>query len=609
MRRSRAKITLIVAATLLAACGNSESASKVKNAALPAAPVLVNGAFTIVGKGWEPSIGKLVDGCRANKKGPSFMPGEGELQFGVDGAIVSQRVVIPTPGRVTFTIDTRVTRDRQSISIGLRSASQSSPNATGSTGTLSTWVMTQTPGETVTVSITGVVKGLSASTKGCVGPAVKNARLDWISNEQLNTTTSSASPTTTTTSTTSTTSTTTTTPTTTTTIEVSDCVAAKMCRIGDVGPGGGRVIYVASKPQPWGQFIEAAPSGWADSLGSLYQRLDPWVPYGCTQEQGQFPSGSRVGDGKANTAKIVATCVSGPTAAGLASSYRGGGRTDWYLPSKDELDALSVNRFDELNRDYYWSSTASLSQSVIWMLNSQSDRWAEQLTVKLDGSPSNFSISVRPVRSFGPTGAGGVDTSSTITTTPPKPCSATACEVGDRGPGGGIVFYVAPTDQSWGRYLEAAPANWATSDAAAGSYGCDGEFLLDASKLGLGDGYWNSAAVFRTCGAAAARQAIQYSGGDKRNWHLPSRDEAIEMAKHYQLIEGLQLTSLTGLVPCYWTSTQVDKDNALCIRWAESSTSANLGIYTVGKTSRNNRFARPIRAFSAKSLASMPPSK
>ena len=35
-----------------------------------------------------------------------------------------------------------------------------------------------------------------------------------------------------------------------------------------------------------------------------------------------------------------------------------------------------------------------------------------------------------------------------------------ACQIGDTGPGGGVVFYDAGQPQPWGRYLEAAPAGW-----------------------------------------------------------------------------------------------------------------------------------------------------
>jgi hypothetical protein len=76
-------------------------------------------------------------------------------------------------------------------------------------------------------------------------------------------------------------------------------------------------------------------------------------------------TGTAIGTGAANTDKIIAqNGVGSSYAAGLARAYRGGGYSDWYLPSSDELDKLYRNRaaisaFVTVWRDhpYYWSSS------------------------------------------------------------------------------------------------------------------------------------------------------------------------------------------------------------------------------------------------------------
>ena len=80
-------------------------------------------------------------------------------------------------------------------------------------------------------------------------------------------------------------------------------------------------------------------------------------------------------------------------AAGLARAYNGGGYSDWYLPSKDELDKLYLNRVavGGLGAANYWSSSEANSINV----------W---LHVFGAGNPLNYakntSCGVRAVRTF-----------------------------------------------------------------------------------------------------------------------------------------------------------------------------------------------------------------
>jgi len=74
-----------------------------------------------------------------------------------------------------------------------------------------------------------------------------------------------------------------------------------------------------------------------------------------------------LGLGLANTISIIkasGTASLTSYAAGLVNSYRGGGYSDWYLPSKDELNKLYTNRskiggFATSGIQAYWSSSQS----------------------------------------------------------------------------------------------------------------------------------------------------------------------------------------------------------------------------------------------------------
>jgi hypothetical protein len=82
-----------------------------------------------------------------------------------------------------------------------------------------------------------------------------------------------------------------------------------------------------------------------------------------------------LGTGLANTNKIVARCAEANTAAKVAQAYTLNGFSDWYLPSKDELNSMfksigqgaaqpltNVGGFATQN--WYWSSTEDGSSNA-----------------------------------------------------------------------------------------------------------------------------------------------------------------------------------------------------------------------------------------------------
>jgi hypothetical protein len=94
------------------------------------------------------------------------------------------------------------------------------------------------------------------------------------------------------------------------------------------------------------------------------------APYGCSGTV-TGATGTAIYSGAANTTAILAACATAGIAARLAASYTGGGFTDWYLPAKDELDQMYINKSVIPNlaggvNCGYWSSTES-SSTLAWI--------------------------------------------------------------------------------------------------------------------------------------------------------------------------------------------------------------------------------------------------
>jgi hypothetical protein len=105
-------------------------------------------------------------------------------------------------------------------------------------------------------------------------------------------------------------------------------------------------------------------------------------------------SGTAIGTGQANTTAIVTTQGAGTYAAGICDQLVLNGFSDWYLPSKDELQELYLQQavVGGFTGNYYWTS------SEITSINA----WSQYFT---NGTQYNLGAKwipdyVRPIRSF-----------------------------------------------------------------------------------------------------------------------------------------------------------------------------------------------------------------
>ncbi|MEI6628059.1 MAG: DUF1566 domain-containing protein, partial [Alphaproteobacteria bacterium] len=152
--------------------------------------------------------------------------------------------------------------------------------------------------------------------------------------------------------------------------------------IGDTGPAGGKVFYVSDDEGSHG--LEAAPADINNGDGYV------WGMYGTSISGAQ---GTVIGTGAANTSAIVIICSEANTAAKMAYAYTLNGYSDWFLPSKDELNLLYLQK-DVVGgfSDYcYWSSSEVDTQGT-W---NQGFKYGYQ---SIDYK--NVTYAVRAVRAF-----------------------------------------------------------------------------------------------------------------------------------------------------------------------------------------------------------------
>jgi uncharacterized repeat protein (TIGR02543 family) len=126
-------------------------------------------------------------------------------------------------------------------------------------------------------------------------------------------------------------------------------------QLGETGPGGGIIFYLSdvgftmTDTNETCHYLESSPTDLGDGLA--------WasLPFVETDITGTVLN---IGGGRNNTTIILATDVDAP-AAKACNEYNNNGKTDWFLPSYNELEQLYINRIfvDNLTSIYYWSST------------------------------------------------------------------------------------------------------------------------------------------------------------------------------------------------------------------------------------------------------------
>jgi len=173
--------------------------------------------------------------------------------------------------------------------------------------------------------------------------------------------------------------------------------------VGETSPGGGIIFYYSEAGFTVTglgtcHYLEAAPANQNQLIG-------------VTWSSGSFnnfvdvtgAAGTAIGTGKANTAAIVAALpddTAANNAAKAAVAYTGGGKSDWFLPSKDELNAMyEAKTHLGISSGGFWSSSQQSDNSGgAWVLYFANDGGYQLPTIK--HIYTGMDVDVRAVRAF-----------------------------------------------------------------------------------------------------------------------------------------------------------------------------------------------------------------
>ena len=218
-----------------------------------------------------------------------------------------------------------------------------------------------------------------------------------------------------------------------------------------------------------------------------------------------------------------------------------------------------------------------------------------------------------------------------------------ACAVGERGPGGGIIYYVSATNFSSPgsscntacKYLEVAPSTWRSNGTTvaddlafpwsdnitvsttqnSSTAGAERGLADERYNWKIGQGLYNTS-VMKVAGATSTPQAavLAYAGNvTAGQWFIPSMNELNELCKYTRgqatgvLTEACVTgsgtfkttanagTDLGGFVAnFYWSSSEGSAAN---VAWGQYIKLTDVTRYSFGK--KNGAYIRPVRAVAA----------
>jgi hypothetical protein len=305
-----------------------------------------------------------------------------------------------------------------------------------------------------------------------------------------------------------------------------------------------------------------------------------------------------IGWGRENTTAIVAQNGEGKYAAKFVDDYSANGKSDWFLPSRDELDvvynaSVTVGAPKVLPMPY-WTSSENSAKYAWYQLfqdgtqftdenkvgQSNGNKQLRKSQVHIGSSFPSLPFHLVAMRSF-PAGVGVKPTASTTSLTGSSCTNEGPCAVGDTGPAGGIVFYDAGPRSSGDRYFEVGPVetevagipwkpltfNDKQTPLYIGTASASAKVQRVLAKaFGMGEANTSKIVQRYRGGNYPARYASTLVFGGYNDWYLPSKEE---LRLVYRTL-GTATPRLGNLGKSfYWTSSEYDLNNAWTVNFKD----------------------------------------
>ena len=391
-----------------------------------------------------------------------------------------------------------------------------------------------------------------------------------------------------------------------------DCYGNELTeyQVGDYVQGG--IVFYINEEEGYGLVSALEDVSEGANMGT--QGTPDGFEWGCYQEFVSGADGIYYDSGFQNTLDIVAydcqTENGGITAAQATLNYEYDGYTDWFLPSKYQLEEMhfAIGGGGPLASNIGNFEIGITSSSAYWSSSEVNGSGAFAIFFNTGGVQNYFeyySLRVRAIRAYSIQLFEGCshpeacnynslveeENGSCVYPSPGLDCNGNEqqapIEVGSFAEGG-IVFYV---DETGEHGLVAALEDiaeginiqdWGSSDGL--EWGCVDVNVSGADEMNIGAGYQNTLdIVAQNCqtvngGVSAAQATLNYESEGYSDWFPPSLNQLDEM---YEVLgnngEEFNVGGFeTNDYSYYWTSTEKTSESAHSVNFSNGN-SAGFG--------------------------------